>query len=380
MGRVYYVSYYTDKETAGAFVAANDKINYITEKLVENGFKTEIVSAFGEKSPKKIKAERRTLGCGAVLQTFDVMPYRGIAGRFIRLAKIRRGLENYILENAKEDDIVLIYHSLGYAKLYKRFKNKLKSKLIIETEEIYSDASRTGEKAVQKEIKNLAFADGYLFSAAELNDIVNKEKKPFVVLNGVCREEKRLIAAKSGDKIRVVYAGTLDKNKGGAEIAVRAAEFLPEKYEIIILGGGTDEEIENIRTLADKTNKKSVCSVVYGGVKFGEDYKKAIQSADIGLCTQNPEADFNSSSFPSKILSYLSNGLIVLSAKIPAVEKSAVGKSVYYYDKQTPQSIAEAIMKIDVKNNNRQNELITFLDKRFSYELKDLFDKPKNNR
>lgn len=39
MGRVYYVSYYTDKETAGAFVAANDKINYITENSSKTALK-----------------------------------------------------------------------------------------------------------------------------------------------------------------------------------------------------------------------------------------------------------------------------------------------------------------------------------------------------
>ncbi len=374
MGKVYYINYYTDKQTTGAFVAANDKIDYITEKLIGNGFETELVSAFGEKSDKKIKAERKSLANGATLKTFDVLPYRGIIGRYIRRIKIRRELEKYIFENAKEGDIVLIYHSLGYDNLYKRLKKNLKSKIIIETEEIYSDVSRAGKKARSNEIKNLAFADGYLFSAAELNDAINKGKKPFVVLNGVLREEKR-IATPRKDKIRAVYAGTLDKRKGGAEIAVKAAEFLPENYEISILGGGTDEETENIRSLIAETNKKSACKVIYGGVKFGEEYKTAIQSSDIGLCTQNPEADFNSSSFPSKILSYLSNGLTVLSARIAAVEKSAVGDNVYYYDEQTPKSIAEAITKIDVNNECGQSGLIGSLDKRFSRELCDLIEK-----
>ena len=374
MGKIYYVSYYTEKNSAGAFVAANDKIDYIIEKLIRCGYETEIVSAFGEKSDKRIKAERKTLPVGAVLQTFDVLPYRGIIGRFVRLAKTRRELKKYILGNAKQGDIVLIYHSLGYDKLYKCFKKKLKAKIIIEAEEIYSDVSRSGEKTRHKEIKNLGFADGYLFSAAELNGIVNAGEKPFVVLNGVYRQEKTATFAPHGDKIRIVYAGTLDKNKGGAEIAVKTAAFLPENYEITILGGGTDEEIENIRALVAETNKKSACKVVYGGVKFGDEYKKTIQSCDIGLCTQNPEADFNSSSFPSKILSYLSNGLIVLSAKIPAVGNSAVGESVYYYDKQEPQSIADAIKKIDVKNNRSDKGLICSLDERFSRELNEMID------
>ena len=374
MGKIYYVGYYTEKNVAGAFVAANDKIDYIVEKLTGGGYETEIVSAFGEKSEKRIKAERKRLPVGAILQTFDVLPHRGIIGRILRLAKIRRELKKYIFGNAKQGDIVLIYHSLGYDKIYKSFKKKLKAKIIIEAEEIYSDASCSGEKARSKEVKNLGFADGYLFSAAELNKIVNPSGKPFIVVNGVYRQERRVVPINGGDKIRVVYAGTLDKNKGGAEIAVKTAAFLSENYELEILGGGTDEEIEKIRSLIVETNKKSACKVVYGGVKFGEDYKKAIQGCDIGLCTQNPEADFNSSSFPSKILSYLSNGLIVLSAKITAVESSEVGESVYYYDKQDPKTIAEAIKKIDVKNNSCDKGLIGSLDERFSRELKEMID------
>ena len=45
---------------------------------------------------------------------------------------------------------------------------------------------------------------------------------------------------------------------------------------------------------------------------------------------------------------YLANGLRVLSVRIPAVENSAVGGILYYYDKQLPQEIANAIMDIDV--------------------------------
>ena len=69
----------------------------------------------------------------------------------------------------------------------------------------------------------------------------------------------------------------------------------------------------------------------------GEDYIRFIQSCDIGLSTQNPDAAFNATSFPSKILSYMANGLRVVSIRIPAIERSAVGNEVMFYNEQTPE-------------------------------------------
>ena len=86
----------------------------------------------------------------------------------------------------------------------------------------------------------------------------------------------------------------------------------------------------------------------YDGLLSGEDYIRFIQSCDIGLSTQNPDAAFNATSFPSKILSYMANGLRVVSIRIPAIEQSAVGDMLIYYDKQTPQEIARAIRAVQM--------------------------------
>ena len=73
-----------------------------------------------------------------------------------------------------------------------------------------------------------------------------------------------------------------------------------------------------------------------------------LQKCDIGLSLQNPEASFNMTSFPSKILSYLSNGLRVVSIRIPAIEQSSVGDLLYFYDIQTPEAIANRIKSIEM--------------------------------
>lgn len=75
------------------------------------------------------------------------------------------------------------------------------------------------------------------------------------------------------------------------------------------------------------------------------------------MSTQDPSAAFNSTSFPSKILVYLANGLKVVSIRIPAIEQSAVVDSLVFYDKQTPEKIAEAILSAS-KDNTCGNEIL----------------------
>ena len=71
----------------------------------------------------------------------------------------------------------------------------------------------------------------------------------------------------------------------------------------------------------------------------------------------------------------MANGLRVVSIRIPAIETSAIGNAMYYYDKQTPQEIAKAIMNVDVNDDYDGRGLILKLDKQFAQEIAKLFGK-----
>ena len=57
-------------------------------------------------------------------------------------------------------------------------------------------------------------------------------------------------------------------------------------------------------------------------------------------------------SFPSKILSYLSMGLAVVSCYIECVSACRIGDLVTYYHEDTPEKIAEAIRSTSVQNSS----------------------------
>ena len=66
----------------------------------------------------------------------------------------------------------------------------------------------------------------------------------------------------------------------------------------------------------------------------------------------------------------MANGLRVVSIRIPAIETSAIGKYMYYYDEQTPEMIANAIKSVNINDDYNGREVISELDLQFQKDLK----------
>lgn len=373
MNKLIYLSYYsTNKENA--FIAAQNKIDYITDSLNKNGSQVEFVSASIVNSASIVSGKIQTIKDGVTLKTFDSLPNGNAFKRFIRRKHVYAQLKKYLKENLSAGDTIIIYHSLGYYKLYKWLKEKLKVKIILEVEEIYSDVGKTRFVTRDKEVQSFSYADAYIFPTLLLDDVVNVHKKPSVIIHGTYCVEKECGQPFGDGKTHVVYAGTFDPRKGGVQAAAAAAEFLTGKYHVHILGFGSEEDKQNLLKTIEDVSKKTECTVTYDGLKSGEEYIRFIQSCDIGLSTQNPDAAFNATSFPSKILSYMANGLRVVSIRIPAIESSAIGDYMYYYDRQTPEAIAKAIMQVDLNDGYNGREIISKLDKKFTKEIAELIN------
>jgi len=276
----------------------------------------------------------------------------------------------------KKGENVLVYHSLGYTGTIALARKIRRFRLILEVEEIYADVSGN-ERDRRREYRTFAAADAYVFPTEMLNAQINTRHKPYAIIHGTYQvepdRESNIFGADS-KKIHCVYAGTFDPRKGGAMAAASAAAFLPEGYHIHILGGGGKKSIEAMCRLVDEISAKSACDISYDGFLAGEDYIRFLQSCDIGLSTQNPNAAFNATSFPSKILSYMANGLRVVSVRIPAIEGSGIGSYMCYYDRQTPEEIAKAIMTVDVNASEKPREIIVKLDVHFREQMKTLLE------
>lgn len=369
-----FLYYYATENDEGRsrFLAANNKIDYICKSIVANHQTVEIISGCIASSKGHYKGKTEQLANGVTLKTFSCYKWGNLFQKLWTTFYEFFAIFFYLLFHVKRNEKILVYHSTGYIRAIKWAKFFKGFKLILEVEEIYGDVSGS-RKTVKKELAFFKKADAYIFPTALLNQKINEKNKPYVIIHGTYNVENPIGEKRDDGRIHCVYAGTFDPRKGGVAAAAAGA-FLDENYHVHILGFGEDNDKKNLLQKIDEVNALSKCKVTYDGLLSGEEYIKFIQSCDIGLSTQNPDAAFNATSFPSKVLSYMANGLRVVSIKIEALETSAVNDLLYYYEENKPEAIANAIKAIDMTAPYDSREIIKELDRKFTEEIKDLLE------
>lgn len=374
---IYYIGYYNcdqiRHEDRQVSPAASNKMNYLISALVEAGDDSiEVVSPAETKKHAWISGGKWTISERVAIKTFPSVCSRFRLVRILGHILTRLCFLVYLLLHINQADKMIVYHSLVYPKLISFVRRVKKCTLIMEVEEIYADVNENS-RLRDKELCMLQCADKYIFITELLRNEINQEKKS-VIFHGTYRTVPDYGIRFRDDKIHVVYAGTFDPVKGGVFQAISAAEYLNESYVLHILGGGSASEIEAVRNRIREVSEKSECKICYDGFKSGDEFDSFIQSCHIGLSTQQPDGKFNATSFPSKILMYMSNGVRVVSVRIRAVETSLVGSSLFYYDQQDAKSIAEAIMAVPCTADSECKEVLDCLHNKFVYSLGELLD------
>lgn len=372
--KVYYLGYYDVQENAnekrGYVLSATTKMQYMCKAFMDAGYEVEILSMSATSSTKQsFPFQQRTLENGATLTLMKTKKRGNKLQRIIEYFVHRLRMLHYVNKHMQQNDILLVYHSIELCSLVSLVKFFNRPKLIMEVNEIYADVS--GNTKVKK-MEYAAFkrADGYVLPTVLLNEKINAEGKPYTLNHGTYQPQPVLCEKRADGKVHCVYAGTFDMRKGGAIAAANAAKYLDGNYHMHIIGFGEEADKRQLLQAIEEISSQTECKLTFDGLFSGEEYLRFLQGCHIGLSTQDPSAAFNDTSFPSKILSYMANGLQVVSIKIPAIQTSLVGGEMYYYDEQTPQAIAEAIRSVDVNSQQTPREVLTRLDKDFVEDIK----------
>lgn len=377
MNKIKYLAYYDlpgSKVKRGYPLSGATKIAYEIGALQRAGYNVDIISAarccenkFAFHRGQKIKVSDNVQlllmpSCGGI----------SILARAVRHVWCTLYLL-FTLLAVKRNEVLVVYHSIGYQDLVIFCKKVKKFHLCLELNEIYQDVAPLSKHKSKKEKEIIGLADSYIFATELLDRSVNTFRKPSTVIYGTYDEVPRLAKPEASGVVNVVYAGTLDPNKGGAGAAAAAAAYLPDNYCIHILGFGSRYEVEFMQNLVNGINAKSKARVVFHQPLHGEAFNRFLQTCQIGLSTQNPDAAFNASSFPSKILTYMSNGLKVVSIDIPAIRESKVSPYITFYARQTPSDIAAAIMQSHEQAAIDSRSSLQQLDADLLHALKQLF-------
>lgn len=380
MRNICYIGYYSDPDLSAkrqTAPAAVTKMDYIIYASLQTGRRVKLFSASGVEDRSSFFSiyssyNKSINGIDVSFPFYACSKFRALRVIFRWLSQIIYYIR--ILHYLKKShDIPIVYHSLGLVNLLGLFK-LFNIEYVLEIEEIYSDVIiNVKDRLRRREINCFRYAKKYILSTDLLRDKLQLNKADCIVCNGTYKVEPDRGSFFSDEKIHCIYAGTFDPRKGGATAAIKAALFLTKAYHMHICGFGMTNEVDEVQRLVGEVQSQTCATISYEGCIHGDEYISFLQSCHIGLNTHNPNAAFNATSFPSKILTYLANGLAVVSIRIPAIEQSEVGKYLFYYERQTPQEIAAAIMSVPQTHKDNRF-VIENLNKSFVNGLNAMLD------
>lgn len=366
-----YIGFYNDNyfnlhENRNTSLAVKNKMDYICSALTRNNLKVKIISPCWTNNTKGFFKGKEYIKSNYItIKNFATFGSNNKVLQKINKFFIALQLLLYLIINTKRNEEILVYHSLALIlpiKIAKKIKNL---SLILEVEEIYSTVWK-GTYDVDKEISYINMADKAIFASDQLQNYF-KINKSVVVYGSYNYYDKKNFNKKLKKNIDIVYAGSIDKIKGGAKNSVLAMNYLPNKYRLHILGFGNNSDIEELKKLINYVNKEKgyECCRYYGSLD-GEKYSEFLLNCDIGLNPQK-EGEYMDFAFPSKILSYLAHGLEVVSTRIKSVEQSKVASRITFSKNDNPQEIAKSVLSIKIGNQN--NNIVRKLDKKFVSDI-----------
>lgn len=371
--KLYYVCFYAQEETANKIVSYPSvwsKIDYVVESIKQSGYEVEIISE-ARSINGKFHGFKKKIDDYESIKYFSSRYYQ--LSFFNKVGTVFQWLKllAYLMIHVKKNDVVLVYHSIYNLKWLKIYHNLFRRKYSLEIEDVFSELNDRAKHFAKQEWRCFDGAETVLC----VNDLIlSKLKNRTKIVSYGSYYLPHYNKKKKQDRIKLVYAGVIEQERNAAFLAARALEFLPENYELSILGFGKNEDIAALREVIEKLKRKG-CHICYLGRMEGSRYYSFLQSCDIGLSTHMYD-DKNMSSadstFPSKILVYLSNGLTVVAQRLECLEKSQVNEALYYYDNPDPKSVADAIKQVNVIDDTR--EIIRNLDKQFKFAINEWLD------
>jgi glycosyltransferase involved in cell wall biosynthesis len=167
---------------------------------------------------------------------------------------------------------------------------------------------------------------------------------------------------RSGNCVRFLYSGTLDAARG-IDLLLQALHRLPDEgWRLDISGSGEFADL-----VAQTANERRWRDrVMFHGILAADEYADLIAHCHVGLNCQRAADPISRVTFPSKVFSYLSSGLAVLSSRASDVEMVCDGACTYY-DGDAAADIAVAMTEFIRSYNSVAAKIdINFVRERYS--------------
>lgn len=368
---IYYLGYYAKPALAPsrhAFPSAVTKMDYVMDCLGRLGYRVICLSMSpvyrGKAEPEReveLSSSSRLILLPSAGRRWKLdLPVQRLLNKFYTAAGVFR--------TVPRGATVVAYHSLAYSRILRFLKRFKGVKLILEVEESYSDVSGSKNDSL-KERRIFDAADGFICSSPTLLEAVDRAGRPSCVAFGSYLKPERKKTSFRDGRTHAVYSGTFDRRKKGALNAVAASDYLGEGYVVHVIGFGSKEDTDELERLAEDHNRRGGSTVEVLPALYGDEYTAFLQKCDIGLSSQAMDAEFVGTSFPSKILVYLANGLKVVSGRLASIRGTLLESALFQYSEDDPKAIAACIENAAHSRSANCDEVLERLDEEFLADL-----------
>ncbi|UDM78971.1 glycosyltransferase family protein [Vagococcus fluvialis] len=368
-----YITKYSDlnnKQNREYTLSTLNLDKYIIKKFEELHIKLEVVSANYTTNNNvyyKKKIEKRNDNT-----TITLLPTFGLSNKssliFSKLY-LEINLFMYLLFNVKKKEKIMIRHSLIYM-IPLFIASKIKGfQYVLNFGEEYGKVTSVNPIYRKLEPIIIKSASNYIFSNDILASIYEVEDYEWIKLYGVYDIESSKDSKQLEDKYKIVYAGIITIEEGSAYKAINIASFLNKDYEIHIMGKVLENEKQIFLDRIKKSNDINECKIYFHGEKKANDFNELMYNFDLGLNFRKIDEVYIDYAFPSKLLTYLSFGLEILSTRINVVVNSDVGKCINYVDNLDEEHISNEILRISNSDCKDNKNILIRLDKEFKNSI-----------
>lgn len=353
-------------------LAGARKIDFVCDELVQLGFDVNLVSA----AYSNLNGHGKVSGTTERIRdgiTLILAPSNKATNKLERIKRVlgaRLWLFCYLLRNCKKDDCVVVYHNYADA-LAIVLAQKIKGfKLILQIEEQYSRVWKLSPFQKWKENLLLEYGKEDALVVSELLAEKLNITNPIVSYGNYRVYEGQIPTKRTSGNIVLVFTGMIETVRNGAFLSIECMKYLPSDYTLYLSGPvskGTEEQFYTSINNVNRECGREAC--VYMGMLGDAEYENLLLSADIALNPQR-EGSFGDFVFPSKILTYMSYGLQVVSTKGRSIVKSDLAGCIAFAEDFTAESVANTILRVANSPLTDYRDVLNKLEMDFRRKLK----------
>lgn len=216
--------------------------------------------------------------------------------------------------------------------------------------------------------------DGYVFITQAMSNLINRNQKPYIVVEGMISEDNvdsTIYYEKKSPKI-IMYAGTLHEKFGIKKMVDAFIKAELQECELWVYGMG--DYAQSLNKIAEKYS-----NVKYKGSVSKSEILDLEKKATLLVNPRPSKEKFTEYSFPSKTLEYMASGTPLLTTKLRGIPNEYDNYLYYFFDEST-ESIANRLKEImcyppDMLNKFGDNAKRFVLEnKNYTVQTKKIYD------